>query len=202
MRVVFIVCALTALMGPIQGYAQVKDRPPQQESLQPERPTPEPASEPTWFDRDSTIPRLDTSHTANLANAHRQSLINQSSDLSLSSPGTTTDVGSSLTSADGKLPAAPEPTNSSAAETARPQDAPPTPPPPEPEVTKPELEIYGFAMLDMGYDAGQINPAWFDVERPTKLPAFQNEFGQNGNLYAGVRQTRFGAKALVPTKLG
>src|SRR5215831_13142648 len=56
------------------------------------------------------------------------------------------------------------------------QEAPPLPPHP----AKPEFEIYGFAMLDMGYDFGQINPDWFDVERPTKLPAFRNEFGHNG----------------------
>jgi DcaP outer membrane protein len=83
-----------------------------------------------------------------------------------------------------------------------PQDAPPQPPPPEEKVPKPEMEIYGFAMLDMGYDFGQINPNWFDVERPTQLPAFKNEFGQNGNLFAGVRQTRFGVKNLFPTPLG
>ena len=198
MRVASIVCVLTALLGPIEGYAQVKGREPQQqESLQPERTMPEP----TWFDPDLVIPQLDTSHTANTARAQTQSLVNPPGELSLASPGTETDGRSSLT-LDGKLPAAPQPTNSSAAENGRPQDAPPTPPPPEPEVTKPEFEVYGFAMIDMGYDFGQINPAWFDVERPTKLPAFHNEFGQNGNLYAGVRQTRFGAKALVPTKLG
>jgi len=85
---------------------------------------------------------------------------------------------------------------------ASPQDAAPQPNPPEQPAAKPEFEIYGFAMLDMGYDAGQTDPAWFDVERPTKLPAFHDEFGHDGNFYAGVRQSRFGVKSKVPTKLG
>ena len=38
------------------------------------------------------------------------------------------------------------------------------------ETPKPRMDIYGFAMLDMGYDFKQINPDWFDVLRPTKLP--------------------------------
>lgn len=86
--------------------------------------------------------------------------------------------------------------------TGRPQDAPPQPPPPDEKVDKPEMEIYGFTMLDMGYDFGQIDPNWFDVERPTKLPAFESEFGQNGRLFTGVRQTRFGVKNLFPTPMG
>lgn len=72
-------------------------------------------------------------------------------------------------------------------------------------VTKPDkatLDIYGFAMLDMGYNFGQIDPNWFDVVRPTKLPAFHNEFGSNGVFYDSVRQTRFGVKSNIPTKYG
>src|SRR5262249_26216852 len=38
------------------------------------------------------------------------------------------------------------------------------------------LEIYGYTMLDMGYNFGNIDPAWFDVMRPSKLPAFPNQF--------------------------
>ncbi len=66
----------------------------------------------------------------------------------------------------------------------------------------PALEIYGFAMLDMGYQSGQNDPDWFDVVRPTKLPSFENEFGEDGHFFAGVRQTRFGAKGFIPTSLG
>jgi hypothetical protein len=83
-----------------------------------------------------------------------------------------------------------------------PQDAPPQPAPSEPKVKGPEMDIYGHAMLDMGYDFNQINPNWFDVVRPTQLPSFPNEFGQDGRLFTGVRQTRFGVKTLVPTDLG
>ena len=49
-------------------------------------------------------------------------------------------------------------------------------------------------MLDMGYQAGQNDPDWFDVLRPTKLPAFEDEFGGDGETYAGVRQSRLGVK--------
>ena len=91
--------------------------------------------------------------------------------------------------------------DASPSSSASPQDAGP-PAPPEQPPTKPDFELYGFAMLDMGYDAGQIDPNWFDVERPTKLPAFRDEFGHDGNFYAGVRQTRFGVKSNIPTKFG
>lgn len=91
----------------------------------------------------------------------------------------------------------------SAADTGvTPQDAPPKPPPPEEKVEKPELRIYGFAMMDMIYDSKQVDPAWFDVVRPTKLPAVPNEFGPNGNFFGSVRQTRFGTESLIPTPIG
>ena len=64
------------------------------------------------------------------------------------------------------------------------------------------LSIYGFAMLDGGYDFGQTNPAWFDVVRPTQLPSYANQFAPSGNVYASVRQTRFGVKSSTSTPLG
>ena len=65
------------------------------------------------------------------------------------------------------------------------------------------FEVYGFVMLDSGYDFGKIgDPAWFDTVRPTKLPAFEDEFGKGGRTFAGVRQTRFGVKSTLPTKVG
>jgi DcaP outer membrane protein len=73
-------------------------------------------------------------------------------------------------------------------------------PPPDPQDAR--LDIYGFAMLDTGYNFGAINPDWFDVVRPTQLPSFKNEFGKNGNWFAGVRQTRFGVKGFIPTRHG
>ena len=64
------------------------------------------------------------------------------------------------------------------------------------------LEIYGFAMTDLGYNFDQINPAWFDALRVTRLPTSKNEYGTNGNTYFSVRQTRFGVKGYMPTPLG
>ena len=64
------------------------------------------------------------------------------------------------------------------------------------------LEIYGFAMTDLGFNFDQINPAWFDALRVTKLPVSKNQFGTNGNTYFSVRQTRFGVKGYMPTALG
>src|SRR6185369_4392154 len=51
------------------------------------------------------------------------------------------------------------------------------------------FQIYGFAMLDAGYQFKQNHPDWFDVIRPTKLPSFPNEFAPNGKVYYGVRQS-------------
>src|SRR6185369_11965247 len=64
------------------------------------------------------------------------------------------------------------------------------------------FQIYGFAMLDAGYQLKQNHPDWFDVIRPTKLPAFPNEFAPNGKTYYGVRQSRLGVKSTTPTKYG
>src|SRR5262245_22475955 len=69
-------------------------------------------------------------------------------------------------------------------------------------VSEPRLEIYGYVMTDFGYDIDQINPDWFDVMRPSKLPSFHDEFGHNGRTFAGVRQTRNAIKGYVPTKYG
>jgi hypothetical protein len=83
-----------------------------------------------------------------------------------------------------------------------PEPAPSPSPTPAPAEAKPRMDIYGFAMLDMGYQTKQNDPNWFDVVRPTKLPAFENEFGADGHYFAGVRQSRLGVKGFVPTGLG
>ena len=49
---------------------------------------------------------------------------------------------------------------------------------------------------------GQNDPNWFDVLRPTKLPAYENEFGEDGHFFAGVRQSRLGVKGFIPTDVG
>jgi DcaP outer membrane protein len=64
------------------------------------------------------------------------------------------------------------------------------------------FEVYGFAMLDMGYQFKSNHPDWFDVIRPTKLPAFKDEFAPDGKTYFGVRQTRLGVRSSTPTKYG
>ena len=70
------------------------------------------------------------------------------------------------------------------------------------EDMKKAMDIYGFIMMDAGYNFGQIDPNWFDVLRPTKLAAFENQWGTDGNFYFGVRQTRFGVKNYFDTPLG
>ena len=69
-------------------------------------------------------------------------------------------------------------------------------------VAQTQADVYGFVMLDMGYQTKQNDPAWFDVLRPTKLPAVDNEFGEDGRWFAGVRQTRFGIKTTTPSAMG
>ena len=68
--------------------------------------------------------------------------------------------------------------------------------------TKPKFEVYGFAQLDFGHQFDRINPDWYDVMRPTKLPAAAGEFGVDGQTFMSVRQTRFGVQSWVPTKAG
>ncbi len=64
------------------------------------------------------------------------------------------------------------------------------------------FQIYGFVMTDAGYDVNQINPDWYDVLRPTKLPTYKNQYGTDGNTYFSARQTRFGVKSFTPTDMG
>lgn len=64
------------------------------------------------------------------------------------------------------------------------------------------FEVYGFAMMDVGYNVNQIHPDWYDVVRPTKLPSYDNEFGLDGNVFFGVRQSRLGVKSWTPTSMG
>ena len=74
--------------------------------------------------------------------------------------------------------------------------------PPQDKKGESSFEVYGFAMLDSGYQFGQNDPDWFDVVRPTKLPSFRDEFAPDGNTYFGVRQSRLGVKSSTPTKFG
>jgi hypothetical protein len=67
---------------------------------------------------------------------------------------------------------------------------------------KKSMDIYGFIMMDAGYNLGQIQGDWYDVLRPTKLAAFENEHGTDGNFFFSVRQTRLGFKNYFDTPLG
>ena len=73
---------------------------------------------------------------------------------------------------------------------------------PAKQESKPSFEIYGFAMLDIGGNFTQINPNWFDTLRLTRLPSFENEFGEDGSTFAGVRQSRLGVRSTTPTPVG
>jgi DcaP outer membrane protein len=73
---------------------------------------------------------------------------------------------------------------------------------PREDEQKSSIDLYGFIMLDSGYDFKTNDPDWFDVIRPTKLPSFKGEFAPDGKVYFGVRQTRFGVKTSTPTGLG
>lgn len=88
--------------------------------------------------------------------------------------------------------------------TLPPAPAPATPAGPQDDQKKGEstFSIYGFAMLDMGYQFKQADPDWFDTVRPVKLPSFRDQFAPNGNFYSSVRQTRLGVKSSTPTKYG
>jgi hypothetical protein len=102
----------------------------------------------------------------------------------------------------------PKPAIVEATYSAEPSSAAPAEPPAEPakpqDTSKGEstFQVYGFMMLDAGYQFKQNHPDWFDVIRPTKLPSFPNEFAPNGHTYFGVRQSRFGVKSSTPTKYG
>ena len=81
-------------------------------------------------------------------------------------------------------------------------ETPPGGAPKEDKIGGGTFEVYGFAMLDMGYQFGQNHPDWFDTVRPTKLAAFKNEFAPSGKTYFSVRQSRLGAKSSTHTKYG
>ena len=57
-------------------------------------------------------------------------------------------------------------------------------------------------MADMIFEFGQSNPDWFDALRPSRLPAFEDEYGEDGRFYLGIRQSKIGAKSSMPTGLG
>jgi hypothetical protein len=67
---------------------------------------------------------------------------------------------------------------------------------------KNNFEVYGFILTDAGYNFNSIDPDWFDVMRPTKLPKYKNQFGTSGNYFISVRQTRLGVRSSTQTEWG
>jgi hypothetical protein len=70
------------------------------------------------------------------------------------------------------------------------------------EEKKTVFQISGQIMTDVGYNFKQVNPLYFDVMRPTQLPAYKDEYGTDGNVYFGVRQSMLDFKSFTPTKYG
>lgn len=65
------------------------------------------------------------------------------------------------------------------------------------------MEIFGFIMMDSGYDFGRMNPDWYDTMRPTQiLDKEGNEYQSQGAYFMSVRQTTFGIKNYIDTPLG
>jgi hypothetical protein len=83
-----------------------------------------------------------------------------------------------------------------------PESVPAAPAPKKKEEGETSFEVYGFAMLDAGYDFNTNHPDWFDTLRTTKLPSFRGEFDPRGKTYWGVRQSRLGVRSTTPTKWG
>ena len=73
---------------------------------------------------------------------------------------------------------------------------------PDTQPIKPRVELFGQLVTDVIYDFEQNNPNWFDVVRPTKLPAFTDEFGRDGRMFYSVRPTRIGMRTAIPTTMG
>jgi hypothetical protein len=72
----------------------------------------------------------------------------------------------------------------------------------QPKPAESTVNIYGFGQADVIWDFKQNNPDWFDVNRPSRLPAFEDQFGRDGNFWLSARQSRFGAKASIPMDSG
>ncbi len=87
-------------------------------------------------------------------------------------------------------------------ESGKPATTTPTAVAPAAQPARPSLEVYGFAMLDFGYNFRTINPNWFDTMRITRLPSFEGEFGADNSTFAGIRQSRLGVRTSTPTDRG
>jgi DcaP outer membrane protein len=73
---------------------------------------------------------------------------------------------------------------------------------PDSLLKRPRIEFFGQFVTDVIHDFNSVDPAFYDVLRPTQLPAFKGEFGADNHSYFSVRPTRFGVRTTVPTKAG
>ena len=65
------------------------------------------------------------------------------------------------------------------------------------------MEVFGYVMMDSGYDFGKMDSDWYDTMRPTKILDNEgNEFKNQGSYFMGVRQTTVGLKNYFVTSLG
>jgi len=68
-----------------------------------------------------------------------------------------------------------------------------------------ELDFYGHVMLDMIYDFDRVAPDGNDTLRVSQIPVNcpgDAGCGSDGELIFGIRQTRYGLDATVPTDIG
>jgi hypothetical protein len=73
---------------------------------------------------------------------------------------------------------------------------------PDSLIKRPRIEFFGQLVSDVIHDFNVVNPDFYDVLRPTQLPAFQDEFGRNNHSWFSVRPTRIGTRLTVPTDAG
>jgi hypothetical protein len=57
------------------------------------------------------------------------------------------------------------------------------------------LELYGFAQVDLIQDFDRVNPSWDATLRPSKIPTVDGLYGSDGQFIASARQSRLGVKA-------
>ena len=50
-------------------------------------------------------------------------------------------------------------------------------------VKKTSFGISGQIMTDASYNFNKVNPDYFDVLRPTQLPAYRNQYGTDANVF-------------------
>jgi hypothetical protein len=73
---------------------------------------------------------------------------------------------------------------------------------PDSQTKRPRIEFFGQLVTDGIYDFNVVDPEFYDVLRPTQLPAFEGEFGPDNHSYFSVRPTRFGVRTAIATKAG